>query len=327
MRRRDFITLLGGAAATWPIAAQAQQPAMPLVGFLHQASPESNAFVAAAFRKGLSETGYIEGQNVSIEYRWAQNELDGLPKLAADLVRRRVAVIAAPGSVLAALAAKAATKTIPIVFTTGSDPVQTGLVASFNQPGGNLTGIASMNQELGVKRFGLLHELMPRTATFAVLVDPSNPVTKSVISELQDSAKSIGRQIEILAATTPREIDAAFVSAAQKRVGALLVSSPTLFLNRRVQIVGLAAYHRLPTMYAFRENVDIGGLMSYGSSAADRDRQAGIYVGRILKGEKPADMPVMRAVKFEFVINLQTARTLGIEMPPTLLAIADEVIE
>jgi putative ABC transport system substrate-binding protein len=298
---------------------------MPVVGFLYGGSPEPFANQVAAFRKGLGEAGYVEGRNVAIEYRFAHYDNARLPELAADLVRRRVTVIATPASQTAALAAKAATTTIPIVFSIGNDPVQVGLVASLNRPGGNVTGIVSMNSELGAKRLGLLHEFIPGAARFAVLVSPT--ALSTTIADLQAAASAIGRPIEFLAAGTNRDIDAAFASLAQKPVDALLVSPGPLFDNRRVQLVALAAHHRLPTIDPFREHVEIGGLMSYGSSAADRDRQVGVYVGRILKGDKPADLPVMRAVKFEFVLNLQTAKTLGLQVPPTLLAQADEVIE
>jgi ABC-type uncharacterized transport system substrate-binding protein len=325
--RREFITLLCGAAAVWPGAARAQQPAMPVVGYLYPGSPEPNANNAAAFRKGLSDAGYVEGRNVAIEYRFAHNELARLPELAADLVRRRVAVIATPGGIAAPLAAKAATTTIPIVFTMGADPVQLGLVASLNRPGGNVTGISSMNTELGAKRLGLLHELLPRAARFAALLNPNSSPGDTVFADLQGAAASIGRQIEGFYVSSNLEIDTAFASLVQKRADALLVSPYALLVNRRVQLVALAAHYRLPAIYAFREHVEIGGLMSYGSSATDRDRQAGIYTGRVLKGEKPADLPVMRAVKFEFVLNLHTAKLLGIEVPPGLLALADEVIE
>jgi ABC-type uncharacterized transport system substrate-binding protein len=326
MERREFITLLGGVAAAWPIAAKAQQPAMPAVGYLDAGLPEADAYVVAAFRKGLSEAGYAEGRNIAIEFRFAHNEVDRLPELAADLVRRRVAVIATRG-LLAPLAAKAATATIPIVFGTGADPVQTGLVASFNRPGGNVTGMNFMNVELGAKRVGLLHELLPGAARFAMLLDPTSPAAATHITVGRTAAAAIGRQIEFLNASTNREIDTAFANLVQKRADALLVGPYPLFSNRRVQIVTLAARHAVPAIYSAREYAEAGGLMSYGSSQTDEYRQVGLYTGRILKGEKPADLPVMRPTKFEFVINLQTARLLGIEVPPTLLAIADEVIE
>ena len=324
LRRREFIAALGGATA-WPLVAQAQQRAMPVVGFLFVGEPEAAADQLRAFRKGLSEMGYVEGRNLAIENRSAHNQSDRLPELAADLVRQRVAVIAM-GSVAAARAAKAATTTIPIVFAFGADPVQFGLVDSLNRPGGNITGMSSMQQELVAKRLGLLHELLPGATRFAVLVNPNNPTTGSVIADLQAAALTIGRQIEVLSASTNREMDTAFASALQKRTDALLVSPDGLFNNRGV-LLTLAAHHRLPAIHPVREFTEAGGLMSYGANNVDRYRQAGIYAGRILKGEKPADLPVMRPTKFEFVINLHTARLLGIEVPPTLLAIADEVIE
>jgi putative ABC transport system substrate-binding protein len=331
MQRREFITLLGGAAtmssSLRPRAAHAQQRAMPVVGYLYLGSPEASALQVAAFRKGLSETGYVEGRNVAIEFRWAHNEIDRLPELAADLVRRRVAVIATPGSVAAGLAAKAATATIPIVFSGGADPVQSGLVASFNRPGGNVTGFSTMSNEIGAKRLGHLHELLPGAARFAVLVNPNGPTAELQIKDAQAAASTIGRQVEILYAGTNPEIDTAFASLVQKRADALLVSSEGFFTNRRVQLVTLAARHAVPAIYHVREFAEAGGLMSYGPSQTDQWRQIGIYAGRILKGEKPADLPVMRPTKFEFIINLQTARLLGITVPPTLLAIADEVIE
>jgi putative tryptophan/tyrosine transport system substrate-binding protein len=273
----------------------------------------------AAFRKGLLEIGFTEGRNVSIEFRFAHNDDGRVPELLSDLVRRRVAVIATPGSMPAALAAKAATTTIPVAFSVGTDPVEVGLVASLNRPGGNITGISSLNSELGAKRLGLLHELLP--------VNPNNPAGDFLARDVQAAARAIGRQVEIFSAGTPREIDAAFASLVQSRADALLVGADPLLDTRRVQLITLAAHHRLPANYPFRENVEIGGLMSYGSSVADRDRQLGAIVGRILKDEKPADLPVMRATKFELVINLQTARVLGIQIPDTLLARADEVIE
>ena len=300
---------------------------MPVVGFVYPSVPELSAGIVAAFRKGLNETGFVEGRNVTIEFRFGYNDIAQLPKLAADLVDRRVAVIATPGSTPSALAAKAATATIPIVFGIGPDPVEIGLVASLNRPGGNITGITSMNAELGAKRLGLLHELLPSAVRFAVLVNPNNRNAEPLTRDAQATASAIGREIEIFAAGSAREIDAAFVSLLQKRADALLVSPDPLFDSRRVQLVTLATHHRLPTIYSFRENVEIGGLASYGSSAAERDRQVGIYAGRILKGEKPADLPVIRADKFEFVINLQTASVLGLDVSPTLLALAHEVIE
>ena len=327
MRRREFITLLGGAAAAWPIAARAQQPAMPVVGFVYPGTPELSTGVVAAFRKGLGEAGFVEGRNVAVELRFAYGDNGRLPELMADLVHRRVAVIVTPGSTQAALSAKAATKSIPVVFSVGTDPVEIGLVASLNHPGGNVTGITSLNSELAAKRLGLMLELLPNAVRFAVLVNPSNRNAEALTRDAHAAASTIGRQVEILAASTPREIDAAFASAAQKRSDALVVSPEPLLDNRRVQLVTLAAHQRLPAIYAFRENVEIGGLMSYGSNAGERDRQVGLYAGRILKGEAAANLPVMRAAKFEFLFNLQTARALGLDVPATLLAQADEVIE
>jgi len=325
MKRREFIMLLGGAAA-WPLAARAQQP-VPVVGFLYPGVPELSTGIVAAFRKGLGETGFAEGRNVAVEFRFAYNDNARLPELAADLVRRRVAVIATPGSTPSALAAKAATTTIPIAFGIGPDPVEIGLVASLNRPGGNITGISSMNTELGAKRLGVLHELLPNAKRFALLVNPNNRNAEPLTRDTQAAGSAIGRQIEILAASTTREIEAAFASLEQRRTDGLLVSPDPLLDTRRVQLVTLAAHQRLPAIYPYRENVEIGGLMSYGSSAAERDRQVGIYTGRILKGEAPAELPVMQATKFEFVINLLTARALRLDIPATLLAQADEIIE
>jgi putative ABC transport system substrate-binding protein len=327
MNRREFITLISGTAAAWPLAARAQHPAMPVVGYLYAGTPEASAYLVAAFRKGLSETGYVEGQNVAIEYRWTRNEFDRLPELVADLVRRQVTVIATPGSAAAAVAAKAATATIPVVYSGGADPVQAGLVASLNRPGGNVTGITTMNAETGTKRLGLLHELLPQAVRFAVLVNPINSLTEPFAADLRAAAVVFGAQIDVFNCSTIGEIDTAFASLAQRQTDALVVGVDTLFLNRRVQVATLAAHHRLPAIYTVREQAEVGGLMSYGSSFTDLFHQTGFYVGRILKGEKPADLPVLRASKFEFVINLQTAKTLGLSVPPTLLARADEVIE
>jgi len=328
MKRREFITLLGGAAVAWPLAARAQQPAMPVIGILEAGGAELNPGNATAFRKGLSETGYTEGQTVAIEYRWAEGQYERLPELAAELVRRRAAVIVTPFSVAATLAARAATTTVPIVFSTGADPVETGLVASLNRPGGNVTGAVTMNAELAAKRFGLLQELLSTATRFAVLVNPTTArVAKAVTADVQAAASVTGRQVEVLTASTSREIDTAFATVVQKRIDTLLHSPDLFFTTRRAQIIVLAARHAVPVIYANREDAVAGGLMSYGSSMADVSRQLGIYAGRTLKGEKPADMPVLRATKFEFVINLQTAKTIGITVPPTLLARADEVFE
>jgi putative tryptophan/tyrosine transport system substrate-binding protein len=330
MNRRDFITLLGGAAATpilWPLAARAQQPALPVIGFLHPGLPEATAGQLAGFRKGLSEAGYIEGRNVAIEYRWASNKFDRLPELADDLVRHRVAVIAVVGSGAAARAAKAATTTIPVVFGTAADPVRDGLVASLNRPGGNVTGVSYMNNELMGKRLGFLHELTPGAKRFAMLVHPLGLGVDTVTQDVQSAATAIGAHVEILQATNSREIDNAFATLARMSLEGLMVTPNPLFASRRVQLVTLATRHAVPVIYNSRDFTEIGGLMSYGGSGVDQARQVGIYVGRVLKGEKPAELPIMRASKFEMIINLQTARTLGLEMPPTLLAIADEVIE
>jgi putative ABC transport system substrate-binding protein len=330
IRRREFITLLGGAAASSiasPSVARAQS-AVPVIGFLHSASAAAFAAPLAAFRRALSEAGYVEGQNVAIEYRWAEGQNDRLPGLAAELVRRRVAVIVTPGSTAATLAAKAATATIPIVFIMGADPVKIGLVASLNRPGGNATGINDFGVEIGAKRLGLLHELLPGATRFGVLVNPDNPfVTESFVAEMQSAASAIGWQMEIVAAKANSDIDTAFAALVKKRTDALLISPDALFVARRVQVVMLAVRHGLPALYHRREIAEAGGLMSYGSDLSDQYRQTGLNVGRILKGEKPAEMPVQLPTKFELVINLQTAKTIGLDIPPALLARADEVIE
>src|SRR5262249_46531417 len=325
-RRREFIMLLAGAAA-WPLTARAQQPAMPVIGFLSSSgSPADRARFLTAFRQGLREVGYVEGQNVAIEYRWAQDQADRLPDLAADLVRRQVTVIAADTT--STIVAKAATTTIPIVYTGGGDPVKLGLVASLNRPGGNVTGVTFVVAELGAKRLGLLHELQPGAVRVGVLVDPNYAPTQSFVSDVQAAALSIGKQIEVFEASTGRDIDTAFASLAQKPVDALdVVGTGPLQYNRRVQLVTLAAYHKVPAIYPQRETAEAGGLMSYGTNLSDAYRQAGVYTGRIVKGEKPADLPVIQSIKFEFVINLNTARAFGLSFPPGLLAIADDVIE
>jgi putative ABC transport system substrate-binding protein len=325
--RRDFITLLGGAAAVWPLAAHAQQPKMPVIGYLSLGAPAQSDAAVSAFRKGLSEMGYVEGRNLAIEFRWGRNDNGRMPELAADLVRRQVAVIAAGGTA-ASLAAKALTSTIPIVFTVGNDPVQYGIVASLNRPGGNVTGINIEDSELGAKRLGLLHALLPRAERFAALMNPVSPNARNEIADLQAAAAAIGhQQVEVFFAGTNTEIDTAFAGLVRKRAEALLVRPQTLFNDRHAQILALATRHAVPTMYGRRADVEAGGLMSYGQNASDPPRQLGIYVGRILKGEKPGDLPVVRSTKFELVINLQAAKLLGIDVPPTLIAIADEVIE
>jgi putative ABC transport system substrate-binding protein len=326
MRRREFISLIG-AAATLPVVARAQKPGMPVVGFLNSGVPKANATLVAAFRKGLSETGYVEHQTVEIEYRWAHNDERRLPDLAADLVRSEVAVLAAPGGLLTALAAKAATTTIPVVFSLAADPVQLGLVASLNQPGGNVTGINTMGIELRSKLIALLHDLMPRSVRFGMFLDPSSPSTPISRTEADETATALGRKIKFFNVSSGREIDAAFARLEEERISALIVPTNPLFNNRHVQIATLAARKAIATICGYREYAEAGALMSYGTNNGDMYRQAGIYIGRILKGEKPADLPIMRATKFEFVINLQTARTIGIEVPVTLLAQADEVIE
>jgi putative ABC transport system substrate-binding protein len=325
MRRREFIAGVGGAAA-WPlVAARAQQAAMPVIGFLGPLSADDFRFITVQFFLGLKEAGYVEGQNVAVEYRWAEDQADRLPALAANLVRRRVAVIVAPSGT-AALAAKAATTTIPIVFGTGGDPVALGLVASLNRPGGNLTGIVNLYSELGPKRLQLLRELIPDAAAFGILADPSFPDIQSQIADLQAAARTLGLQLVIVNARNSY-LETAFASFSHQRVGAILVGNSAFFNRRREQLAALAARHALPAIFAVREFVLAGGLMSYGSSFGYMYRQAGLYTGRILKGEKPADLPVQQATKLELIINLKTAKTLGITIPETLLATADEVIQ
>ncbi len=326
--RRHFISGFGGTAATWPLAARAQQPALPVIGFISGASADANARNATAFRKGLNETGYVEGQNVAVEYHWLEGQYDRLPALTADLVRRQVAVIATLGNLPAALAAKAATATIPIVFGVGDDPVRLGLVTSLARPGGNATGINFFAEEVVAKRLRLLHDLVPKAVRVAVLVNPANAGSaETTLREVQEAAPTLGLQIRILNATTIGEIDAAFAILARERPDALFVAPYGLFVSRAVQFATLTASDRIPATYPIRDFVAVGGLMSYGTDFADMFRQVGVYAGRILKAEKPADMPVMQSTKFEFAINLQTARALGIEVPPDVLSIADEVIE
>jgi ABC-type uncharacterized transport system substrate-binding protein len=326
VRRREFVTLLGGAAVAWPLAARAQQPAMPVVGFITSRSAEGSAQYAAAFRKGLAAIGYVEGQNVTVEYHWLEDRYDRLPSLMTDLVRRRVAVVATLNAT-ATLAAKAATSTVPIVFAVGEDPVKIGLVVSLARPGGNATGINFFSGEIVAKRLGLLRELVPKAVRIAVLVNPASPTAEAPLRDLPEAARTMGVQIMTLKASSSQEIEAAFATLARDRADALFVGSDGFFVSRRVQFATLATRYGIPAAYGTREYPEVGGLMSYGTDIADRFRQVGVMSGQILKGAKPAELPVMQSTKFEFVINLQTARALGLEVPPTLLARADEVIE
>src|SRR5258707_6763036 len=326
MKRREFITLLGGAAAAWPLAARAQQPAMPVIGFLSSRSEIDSVLHVAAFRQALSEADYVEGQDVAIDYRWADGQYDRLPGLAADLISRQVAVIFAGGGA-AARAAKAATTMIPIVIMIGEDPVKFGLVASLNRPGGNISGVSTFNAVLGSKRLELLHQLVPTNATIGLLVHPNYPSARLEIGETQVAARAVGRNLIILNASTESEIDAAFASLVQQRVGALVVTGDPLFVSQRDKVVMLAARHAVPTIYVQREFAVAGGLIGYGTSLTDAYRQVGIYAGRILNGAKPGDLPVVQPTKFDLVINLKTAKALGITIPDKLLALADEVIE
>jgi putative tryptophan/tyrosine transport system substrate-binding protein len=326
MKRREFITLLGGAAAAWPLTAQAQKQAMPVIGFLNSASASASERLVQAFRDGLGEAGYIEGRNVAIEYRWAEGQIDRLPSLAADLAQRQVAVIVTSGGDVSALAAKAATSSIPIVSTIGGDPVKEGLVASFNRPGGNLTG-ATLFAYSAAKRLELLHELIPKAVTIMALFDPSDPVVVLDREAAQAASKTLGLQLRFANAGTVSELEVAFETVDRDRPDGLFVGANPFFTRQGDQIVGLAARHMIPTIYPFREFPAAGGLISYGSRLADTYRQVGIYTGRILKGESPTDLPVVQPTKFELVINLKTAQTLGINVPPSLLATADEVLE
>ena len=328
MRRREFVSLFGGAAAAWPLAARAQQPAMPVIGFLNLLSPDTYADRLRAFRHGLSDTGYVEGQNVAIDYRWAENQLDRIPELAAELVRKPVAVIITSGGTAPALAAKAATSTIPIIFFSGEDPVRLGLVSSLARPSGNLTGVNLLIGELATKRYELLRELVPKAVRLAVLLNPIDAASaEATMRDLESAVSGTGLQLQALNASTYREIDAAFARFSHERPDALFVATQPLFTSRRVQLALLAAHHSMPAIYGVREIVEVGGLVSYGVNLSDAWRQIGVYAGRILKGAKPADLPVVQSTKFELVINASTARILGLTVLPTLLARADEVIE
>ena len=327
MTRREFITLLGGAAAAWPLAAGAQQSAMPVVGVLYSGSPEMLDTLIFAFRQGLNEMGYVEGRNVTLELRLAEGQYDRLPSLAADLVRRQVAVIFTAGGQNSAFAAKSNTTTIPIVFTTGGDPVRSGLIASLNRPGGNITGVTNLTAELEPKRLEILNELVPTADVIAVLVNPAYQDVQLRVNEIEMATRAVGKQIRVLRASNEGAIDAAFAALVEARAGAILVSSDPFFFSRRHHIVALAAQYAVPAIYQWREFAQIGGLISYGASRNYAVHEAGIYVGKILKGAKPSDLPVQQAVKLELVVNLNTAKALGLEVPPTLSARADEVIE
>jgi len=325
MQRREFITFLGGAAVVWPLTARAQRPAMPVVGFLRSTSLAGSTHLVTAFSQGLKETGFVEGQNIAIEFRSAENQADRLPALVAELIRRPVAVIV--GDIPSALAAKATTATVPIIFATGADPVREGIVASLNRPGSNITGVVFFNAVLGAKRLQLLQQLVPKATTIGMLVNPNNPNTEAEKSDVQAAAQSMGRQLIIFEVSSDRDIDAAFATFVQRGANAVFVGSGSFLNSNRERVVALTARHELPAIYAQREATVAGGLMSYGASITDAYRQAGIYAGRILKGVKPTDLPVMRSTKFQFVINLKTAKTLGLEFHPQLLALADEVVE
>ena len=327
MRRREFLGFVGGAAVTWPLTARAQQAPMPVIGYYSARSAESDVPMVAAFRQGLKETGYLEGKNVAIEFRWGGGEYDRARKLADELVNKQVSIIVTSGGELSAKAAVEATATIPIVFNVGGDPVQFGLVASLNRPGGNATGVASFTRLLGAKQISLIRELVPKSTVIAYLINPSEPTATFQIEEAEAAAREIGQQLIVLRAGTEGEIDVAFATFVQQRVGALLVGTGPFFVTRAHKLIELAARHMMPTMYFRREFPEVGGLMSYGTSTAELYRQMGLYTGRILNGDRPADLPVLQPTKFEFVINLKAAKALGLEIPPTLLARADEVIE
>jgi putative ABC transport system substrate-binding protein len=327
MRRREFITLIGGAAAAWPLAARAQQQAMPVVGFLYSGSADAQALIVPGLRHGLAESGYVEGRNMTIEYRWAEGQFDRLPALAMDLVRRRVNVIAAIGTSAPGLAAKAATSAIPIVFQTGNDPVQAGLVASLNQPGGNVTGISRVAVALAPKRLELLRDLVPKATVVAFLINPSNPQANRQVMEMEEPARLLGLDLVVLKASTETQLDAAFAALVQQGAGALQIPNDPFFTAQRGKLHVLAARHAIPAMYTDRDDVESGGLMSYGASRWDSYRQVGVYVGRILNGEKASELPVAQPTRFEFVLNLKTAKALGLTVPPSMFARADEVIE
>jgi ABC-type uncharacterized transport system substrate-binding protein len=327
MKRREFITLFGATALAWPLAARAQQPTMPVIGFLDSNSPDVHTNLLRSFRQGLNETGYVEGRNVAIEYRWSDGQYDRVPELAADLIRRQVTVITTIDGSASALAAKAATSTIPVIFRIGADPVALGLVASLNRPGGNVTGVTSLTVEVGAKRLELLHEVVPTATLLALLVNPTSPFAETLTRDLQTATRILGPRIHVVNASTDHDLSSAFANLVQLQVGGLVIGSDVFFNSRSKQLAALTIHHAIPAVYQYREFVAAGGLMSYGGSLEDSYRLAGIYTGRALKGEKPADLPVVQSTKVELFINLKTAKALGLEVPPTLLAPADEVIE